>query len=63
MFCTIKEMWLDFLIEWGIVRAQKPTEILADKIHVLAHRDKPKYRICHKYEFKKLDANTLSWSK
>lgn len=54
---------IHFLIKWNLVDAESPTEILAEKINVLTHMDKPKYRICHKYEFKGLNENILNRSK
>jgi hypothetical protein len=45
---------LHFLQKWGLVKAKKDVStILVQKIDVLNHRDKPDYRICHKYFFKR----------
>ena len=52
-----------FLIKWNLVNTENlPSEILAEKISVLSHRDKLKYKICHKYEFKGLNENILDRS-
>ena len=48
------------LIKWNVIRADNPPqEILAEKIRILNHQDKIKYKICHKYEFLRLDENVL----
>jgi hypothetical protein len=51
-----------FLIKWNIIKADTPPPaILAEKINVLSHRDKPRYQICHKYEFNHLSPDTLDY--
>lgn len=43
------------LKKWELIDCEVPiTEILVQKIDVLNHNEKPDYRICHKYFFKKL---------
>jgi hypothetical protein len=43
-----------FVKKWGLIETEYDiSEILAQKIDVLNHRDKPDYKICHKYYFKK----------
>ncbi len=45
---------IHFLKKWGLIDYTAPIdEILAQKIDVLTHKDRPYYRICHKYYFKK----------
>jgi len=45
---------LHFLKKWGLVDFEQEIEsILVQKIDVLNHKDRPDYRICHKYYFKK----------
>lgn len=49
---------IHFLIKWDIIKVETPpSEILADKISILKSRDKMKYKICHKYEFLRIDEN------
>jgi len=43
-----------FMKKWGFVDTKfKIPEILAEKIDVLNYNDKPNYKICHKYFFKR----------
>lgn len=45
---------IHFLKKWGLIDTDYEVEsILVQKIDVLNHKDKPKYKICHKYYFKK----------
>jgi hypothetical protein len=45
---------IHFMKKWGLIECDEDIqEILAQKIDVLNHRDKPDYKICHKYYFKK----------
>jgi hypothetical protein len=45
---------IHFLKKWGLIDTDyNLDEILAEKIDVLNHKDKPSYKICHKYYFKK----------
>lgn len=45
---------IHFLKKWGLVDYSIDiNEILVQKIDVLNHTDRPNYRICHKYYFKK----------
>lgn len=51
---------IHFLIKWNAISVPNPPEeILGEKISTLKHRDKIKYKICHKYEFLHLDENVL----
>lgn len=43
------------LKKWELIDCEVPiSEILVQKIDVLNHTDKPDYKICHKYFFKKI---------
>jgi hypothetical protein len=48
-----------FLLQkWGLIKIVNPAEddakeILVEKVDILPHKDKNRYRICHKYLFKR----------
>jgi hypothetical protein len=45
---------IHFLKKWNLIESDYEVDsILVQKIDVLNHKDKPKYKICHKYFFKK----------
>lgn len=44
-----------FMEKWGLITFEKDDDfsIMEKKIDVLSYRDKPTYKICHKYLFRK----------